>query len=169
MFAPAGLTLLAATTRSATQVLCATLLGLALLAGGVIEVIRFHCACHLTIDFVGDGCIAQPPAPAIARTAMHPQLSRNTSRRAREAQQEGGENPVWQRSLALVEQRIGKVIEGALAAVAPVAFAAGAVVVIAPRINVVALTAGALQWAIFPSQRMDVDLTLVDVEEVVDV
>src|SRR6266849_6391460 len=100
---------------------------------------------------------------------MHPQLSRNTSRRAREAQQEGGENPVRQRALALVEQRIGEVIEGALAAVAPVVFAAGAVVVFAPRIHVVALTAGALQWAIFPSRRMDVDLTLVDVEEVVDV
>jgi hypothetical protein len=56
--APAGLTLLAATTRSATQMLCATLLGLALLAGGVIEVIRFHYACQLTIDFVGDGRMA---------------------------------------------------------------------------------------------------------------
>jgi hypothetical protein len=52
------LTLLAATTRAATQMLGATLLGLARLAGGVIEVIRFHCVCHLTIDVVGDGCIA---------------------------------------------------------------------------------------------------------------
>jgi hypothetical protein len=58
IMAPAGLTLLAATTRSAPQMLCATLLGLAFLAGGVIEVIRFHCPCHLTIDFVGDGRIA---------------------------------------------------------------------------------------------------------------
>jgi hypothetical protein len=56
--APAGLTLLAATMRSATQMLCATLLGLALLAGSVIEVIRFHYACQLTIDFVGDGRMA---------------------------------------------------------------------------------------------------------------
>ena len=64
---------------------------------------------------------------------------------------------------------MGEVVEGTLAAVAPGALAAGAVVVIAPWIHVVALTAGALQWAIFPSQRMDVDVTLVGVEEVVDV
>jgi hypothetical protein len=100
---------------------------------------------------------------------MHPQLSRNTSRRAREAQQEGGENPVWQRSLALVEQRIGEVIEGALAAVAPVAFAPGAVVILSPRIDVLALAPGTLEGTLFPSQRMDVGVTLVNVEEVVDV
>ena len=55
--------------------------------------------------------MAQPPAPAIARPAMHPQLLRHPSRRTRQAQQEGGENPVWQRSLALVEQRMGEIVE----------------------------------------------------------
>src|SRR5215813_14009534 len=100
---------------------------------------------------------------------MDPQLSGNTSRRTRQAQQEGGQHPVCGRPLALVEQGLGEVVEGTLAAVAPVALTAGAVVVIAPWINVVALTAGAWQWAIFPSQCMDIDLTLVGVEEVVDV
>jgi hypothetical protein len=64
-----------------------------------------------------------------------------------------------------VQEGVREIIEGALAAIAPIAFASGAVVVIAPRINVLALTAGALEWAILPPQRMDVDLTLVDIEE----
>ena len=64
---------------------------------------------------------------------------------------------------------MGEVVEGALAAVAPVAFATGSVVVCPPRINVVALAPGTLQGTIFPSQRMDVGLTLVNVEELVDV
>src|SRR5437899_6686583 len=98
---------------------------------------------------------------------MDTQLSGNTSRRTRQAQQEGGQNPVGGRPLALVEQGMGEVVEGPLAAVAPVALAAGAVVVLAPWINVVALTAGALQGAIFPSQRMDVDVTLFSVAELV--
>ena len=82
---------------------------------------------------------------------MDPQLPGNAPRRTRQTQQEGGQNPVCGRPLALVEQGMGEVVEGTLAAVAPVALAAGAVVVIAPWIDVVALTAGALQWAIFPS------------------
>src|SRR5438067_13888190 len=98
---------------------------------------------------------------------MDPHLPGNTSRRARQAQQEGGQNPVRQRSLALVQEGIGKVIEGALAAIAPVTFTPGAVVVRAPRIDVVALAPGTLQRAIFPPQRIDVGLTLVDVEEFV--
>ena len=60
-------------------------------------------------------------------------------------------------------------IEGALAAMTPVAFPAGAVVVRPPRINVLALAPGTLQGTIFPPQRMDVGLTLVGVEELVDV
>jgi hypothetical protein len=64
---------------------------------------------------------------------------------------------------------MSEVVEGPLAAVAPVALAAGAVVVRAPWINVVALTAGALQRTVFPPERMDVGVTLVDVEEVVKV
>ena len=69
---PTGLTLLAATTRSATQVLFASVFGLPLLAGGVIEVIRFHGARQLAIGFVGDGRITQPPAPAITGPGMDP-------------------------------------------------------------------------------------------------
>src|SRR5262250_2386459 len=46
---PPGLTLLAAPTRAASQRLLAPTLRLALLAGGVIEVIRFHCALQLPI------------------------------------------------------------------------------------------------------------------------
>ena len=38
-----------------------------------------------------------------------------------------------------------------------------------PRIDIPALTAGTLEGTIFPPQRMDVGLTLVDVEELVDV
>jgi hypothetical protein len=57
-----------------------------------------------------------------------------------------------------VEQGIGEVVEGALTAVAPVAFAARPVVVRAPQIDVVAVAPGTLQWAIFPSQSMDIGL-----------
>ena len=64
---------------------------------------------------------------------------------------------------------MGKVVEGALAAVTPVAFAPGAVVVRPPRIDVLALAPGTLEGTIFPPQRMDVGLTLVDVEELVNV
>ena len=62
-----------------------------------------------------------------------------------------------------------KAIEGALTAVAPVAFAPGSVVVLPPRIDVLALAPGTLEWTIFPPQRMNVNLTLVDVEELVEV
>ena len=63
----------------------------------------------------------------------------------------------------------GEIVEGALAAVTPVAFTAGAVVVLPPRIDVLALAPGTLEGTIFSSQRMDVGVTLVDVEEFVDV
>src|SRR5262249_34259149 len=139
IMAPTGLAFLAAATRSAPQGLCATVFGLAFLPGGVIEFIRLHGARQLALGFVGDGRIAQPPAPAIARTAMHPQLSRNTARRTGQTQQEGGENPVRERPLALVQESIGEIVEGALAAVAPVAFASRPVVVHAPRVDVMDL------------------------------
>ena len=64
---------------------------------------------------------------------------------------------------------MGEVVEGALAAVTPVAFAPGSIVVLPPRIDVLALASGTLEWAIFPPQRMDGGVTLVDVEEVVDI
>src|SRR5215510_6148149 len=100
---------------------------------------------------------------------MHPQLSCNAARRTRQAQQEGGENPIWQRALALVKQRMGEVVEGALAAVTPVALTPGAIVGVPPRIDRLALAPGTLEGTIFPAQRMDVGVTLVDVEEFVDV
>jgi hypothetical protein len=68
-----------------------------------------------------------------------------------------------------VEQGVREVIEGALAAVTPVAFTAGAVVVCTPRINILALAPGTLKGPLFPPQRMDVGVTLIDVEEVVEV
>src|SRR5262245_10350262 len=98
---------------------------------------------------------------------MDTQLSGNTPRRAGETQQKRRQNPGRQRPLALVEQGIGEVIEGTLATVTPVAFAPGAVVVYAPRIDVLALAPGTLEGTIFPPQRMEVGVTLVDVEQVV--
>ena len=74
-----------------------------------------------------------------------------------------------QRPLALREQGMGEVVEGALAAVTPIAFAPGAVVVLPPRIDVLALAPGTLEGPIFPPECMDVGLTLVGVEELVEV
>ena len=53
---------------------------------------------------------------------------------------------------------MSEVVEGALAAVTPVPFTPGSIVVIPPRIDVLALAPGTLEGAIFPPQRMDVDL-----------
>src|SRR5215831_8706623 len=50
---PPGLTFLPTATRSAPQQLLAPALRLALLAGGVIEVIRFHRALQPLLGFVG--------------------------------------------------------------------------------------------------------------------
>ena len=38
-----------------------------------------------------------------------------------------------------------------------------------PRIKVLALTPGTLQGTLFPPQRMDISVTLSDVEEMVDI
>ena len=102
---------------------------------------------------------------------MHPQLSRNPSRGTRQTQQKGRENPVHDRALAAVQERAREVIEGALAILlfTAVALQAGLIVIGAPRTDVVALTPRALEGPIFPSQGMDVGLTLVSVEELVDV
>ena len=100
---------------------------------------------------------------------MHPQLSCNSARRTRQAQQEGGENPIWQRALALVKQCMGEVVEGPLAAVTPVALTPWPIVVVPPRIDLQTLAPGALEGPLFPAQRMDVGVTLVDVEELMDV
>ena len=74
-----------------------------------------------------------------------------------------------ERPLALVQQGVGEVVEGTLAPVTPVAFASRSVVVRAPRINVLALASGTLEGPIFPPERMDVGLALVDVEELMEV
>jgi len=145
------------------------LFGLAFVPIEVVDLIRFNCASHVAIGLVGDSSIPEPPAPAITGPAMDAQLSGNTPRRTRETEQKRRQNPVRQRPLALVEQGSGEVVEGALAAIAPVAFAARPVVIRAPWVDVVAVAPGTLQWAIFPPQCMDGGLTLVDVEELVDV
>jgi len=49
-----------------------------------------------------------------------------------------------------------EVVEGALAAVTPVPFTPGSIVIIPPRIDVLALAPGTLEGALFPPQRMDV-------------
>jgi hypothetical protein len=74
---------------------------------------------------------------------------------------------VHERVLAAVQERACEVIEGALAGVlfTAGAFQSGLVVVRAPGTDVVALTAGTLEWAIFPPQRMDIGLTRCGVEE----
>jgi len=68
-----------------------------------------------------------------------------------------------------VEQSSGEIVEGTLAAGAPVALAPGSVVVRAPGIDILALAPGTLEWALFPPERMDGGLTLFDVEELVNV
>src|SRR6266487_1421740 len=166
---PTGLALLAAPTRSAAQMFFSALFRLPLLASGVIEFIRFHGALQLPLHLVGQGGIAQPPTPAIARPAMYPQLSGNAARGTREAQEKRRENPVHDRALAAIQERAREVIEGALATLlfTAVALQAGLVVVGAPRTDVVALTPRTLEGPIFPSQHMDVGLTRFGVEELV--
>src|SRR5262245_19200574 len=80
---PPGLAFLAAPTRSAAQRLFPALLRLPLVPSGVIEVVGFDYALQLPLHLVGQGGIAQPPTPAIARPPMHPQLSGNAARGAR--------------------------------------------------------------------------------------
>src|SRR5262245_51973854 len=152
MAAP-GLAFLAATPWRAAQCLFPALLGLALVAGGMIQVVGFDRPRHLPLHLVGQGGIAQPPTPAIASADMHPQLFGNATRGTRQTQQKGGENPVHDRALAAIQQRTREVIEGALAVFlfTAVAFASRLVVIRTPGTDVVALTSGALQGPIFPA------------------
>ena len=76
--------------------------------------------------------------------------------------------PVGQRSRALVQQGRGEVVEGALAAMAPVALTPGPIVVLAPRTDIGTVAPGTLAWAIFPPQCVDVGLTVFGAEELVD-
>jgi hypothetical protein len=64
---------------------------------------------------------------------------------------------------------MGEVVEGPLAAVAPVALTPRAVVVRPPGIDVLALAPRTLKGAFFPPERVDVGLTLFGVEELVDI
>jgi hypothetical protein len=64
---------------------------------------------------------------------------------------------------------MGEVVEGPLAAVAPVALAPRAVVVRPPGIDILALAPRTLKGTIFPPERVDVGLTLFGVEELVDI
>ena len=72
------------------------------------------------------------------------------------------------RPLALGQQRVGEVVDGAPTAVAPVAFAAWPVMVRAPRADVGAVTPGTLERALVPPQRRDVGVALVGAEALVD-
>src|SRR5207249_5943989 len=139
-----GLALLAAPPRAASQRFLPAVWRLPLLARRVIEGIGFDRAFQLTMHLIGQRGIPEPPAPAIACADMDPHLPGNASRRAGETQQKGRQNPERERPLALMEQGVGEIVEGALAAVTPVAFAPGAIVVRPPRINVLALTPGPL-------------------------
>ena len=123
VMAPTGLAWRAAPPGAAPQGLFPTGCGLTLLPGGVLEVLGFHRACQRAVGFLGEGRMTSPPTPAIARTPMDSSRPGHAPRRTRQAQQEGGEKPVGQRPRALGPQGSGAVVDGALAAVAPVAFA----------------------------------------------
>src|SRR4029453_1900004 len=70
VMATAGLAFLTATTWLATQRLLPTPFGLPLVAGGMVEVIRFHRAFQLAMHLVRHRGIPQPPAPTIASADM---------------------------------------------------------------------------------------------------
>jgi hypothetical protein len=168
--APTGLALLTAPTRSAPQRPLATALRLPLVASGGIEVIGFDRPCPLTTALIGQGRLAQPPTPAIAATALAPHLLGKTPRGPRQAQQKRGEHPMQQRAFAAIQQRAREVIAGVLAGLLfpAVALQSRLLVVRPPRTDVVALTAGTLEWALLPPQRLDIGLTRVGVAEGVE-
>ena len=86
-----------------------------------------------------------PPAPAITGPAMDTQLAGNTPRRTRQTEQKRRQDQVRQRLLAPVEQGSGEGVEGVLAAVTPVAFTPGAIVVRPPRIDILILAPGPVE------------------------
>jgi hypothetical protein len=145
-----------------------SMLGLSLVARGLVEVIGFHGACQLAMPLRGHSGIAQPPAPSRARADMDPQFSRDAPRRTGETQQKGGEDPIRQRARAPMQQGRGEVVEGALTAMALVPLALGSIVVRAPQAHVVVLAARTWEQTILPPEHTDVGLALFSVEEVVD-
>ena len=66
-----------------------------------------------------------------------------------------------------MQEGLGEIVEGALAAVTPVAFAAGTVMVCTPGTHVLALAPGTLQGTIFPPQDMDIGLAGFHTEQLV--
>jgi hypothetical protein len=74
-----------------------------------------------------------------------------------------------QRAFALGQHRVREVVEGAPTAVAPVTFQAWSIVIHAPGSHVVALTPGIAERTIFPPQCMDIRLTLVGIEGLMDI
>jgi hypothetical protein len=62
---------------------------------------------------------------------------------------------------------MGEVVEGALAAMTPIALAPWAILICAPAANVVALAPRTLEGTIFPPQRTDVGSALFGAEELV--
>src|SRR5262249_62023408 len=70
VMAPPRLAFLAAPTRAASQRFLPALFRLSLLTSRVIQGIRFHGALQLTLHLIGEGRIAQPPAPAVACADM---------------------------------------------------------------------------------------------------
>jgi hypothetical protein len=96
---------------------------LALFPGGVIEFIGFDGPLQVAIHLVGDDCIAEPLAPAIAGADIDAQLPRNTMGRTRETQEKGGKDPVCERPLAMSRERLGQAVEGAPTPDGPIAFA----------------------------------------------
>src|SRR5262249_9296062 len=169
IMAPAGLTLFASATGSAAQRLLAAPFRLALVASGVVELIGFDRPLQPASSLVGQGCVAQPPAPAVTGAAMNALLPGDATGCTRQAEQKRGANPVHHRALAAVQERTREIIEGACAALffAAVAFESGLVVVRPPGPDVVALTPGTLQRTILPAQTMDIGAAGVDIEELV--
>ena len=168
IMASTGLALLAASTRPVPQHLRPTLLGLALLASGVVELLRLDRPCQLTLQFIAQGRIPSPPAPPLTGADMDLHLPGKTMRRTGQAQEEGGKYPVPQCPLTLGHQRVGEVIKGASATVAPVALSSWPVVIHAPVPNIVALAPGTGQWTLLPPQGMEIGVAGVSVEEVVE-
>src|SRR5687767_2321206 len=101
--APSGLALLATSPWLAAQRFRPAHLGLSLVSSGAIELIGFDRPVQLTTDLIGEGCIAQPPTPAVAGANMDSQLIGNTPRGTRQAQEKRGENPVHHRAFVAVQ------------------------------------------------------------------
>jgi hypothetical protein len=80
----------------------------------MVEIIGFDCLCQLPTHLIGQGGIAQPPAPAVTRSDMDAQLFGNPPRGTRQTQEKRSENPVHQRAFAAIQECAGEIIAGAL-------------------------------------------------------